>query len=71
LRSRGGAAMPVSSRNDAYGPQRNRRIEVWIRDATREREPEERRLASRRAAQPQTTASATMRLGRIPAIAAG
>ena len=34
-----GAAMPVSSRNDAYGRQRNRRIEVWIRDAPREREP--------------------------------
>ena len=33
-----GEALPVSSRNDAYGRQRNRRIEVWIRDATRERE---------------------------------
>jgi flagellar motor protein MotB len=30
--------MPVSSRNDAYGRQRNRRIEVWIREATRKRE---------------------------------
>jgi len=38
FRSRGGAATPVSSRNDAYGRQRNRRIEVWIREATRERE---------------------------------
>jgi phosphate binding protein len=34
-----GAALPVSSRNDAYGRQRNRRVEVWIRDATRERGP--------------------------------
>jgi flagellar motor protein MotB len=34
-----GAAMPVSSRNDAYGRQRNRRVEVWIRDAMRERVP--------------------------------
>jgi len=34
-----GAAMPVSSRNDAYGRQRNRRVEVWIRDAARERVP--------------------------------
>jgi phosphate transport system substrate-binding protein len=30
-----GAAMPVSPRNDAYGRQRNRRVEAWIRDATR------------------------------------
>ena len=34
-----GAAMPVSSRSDAHGRQRNRRVEVWIRDATRERGP--------------------------------
>ncbi len=34
-----GAAMPVSSRNDAQGRQRNRRVEAWIRDATRERGP--------------------------------
>jgi len=34
-----GAAMPVSSRTDALGRQRNRRVEVWIRDAARERGP--------------------------------
>ena len=28
-----GAAMPVSSRTDAQGRQRNRRVEAWIRDA--------------------------------------
>ncbi|HYV66463.1 MAG TPA: substrate-binding domain-containing protein [Myxococcales bacterium] len=31
-----GEAMPVTSRNDADGRQRNRRVEVWIRDSTRE-----------------------------------
>jgi len=29
-----GAAMPLSARTDAVGRQRNRRVEVWIHDAT-------------------------------------
>jgi phosphate transport system substrate-binding protein len=34
-----GAAMPVTSRNDALGRQRNRRVEAWIRDASPDRGP--------------------------------
>jgi phosphate transport system substrate-binding protein len=30
-----GTAMPISSRNDGAGRQRNRRVEVWIAEPSR------------------------------------